>query len=170
MARWQGSRLMAALERADDLMKGLPEDSSKTLLIISDGDFDEPGLPDKVKELAAKDIRVLTLGVGEDDGAPVPSPSGGVITDSQRRAIESRLNAGQLEQLALAGNGFYQTAGFRDSDSEKILDTAARFKPSKDQINESTRVWNERFFWLLLPLGALLLPAFRRPTARRKEA
>lgn len=169
LARLQGSRLVNALDRAETLMQGLPEDSAKTILLISDGDFDEEGLLERVRELTAKDIRLHTLGVGDKDGAPVPAPQGGVITDRQRKAITSRMNAQMLERIAEAGNGFFLEAGFRDNDSEKILRASARLKPSKDDVTESTRVWNERFFWLLFVLCALLLPAFRRPTARRSE-
>ncbi len=170
LVRLQGSRLMAALERAETLMLGLPEDSAKTILLISDGDFDEEGLIERVRELAKRDIRLHTLGIGSTDGAPVPAAKGGVITDMQRKAISSRLNAEMLEQIAKSGNGFYQEASFRDGDTEEILQAATLLKPSKDEVNESTRVWNERFFWLLLPLGALLLPAFRSPHIRRSES
>ncbi len=169
LARLQGSRLMAVLDRAEILMQGLPEDSAKSILLISDGDFDEEGLVERVRKLAQKDIRLHTLGIGTAAGAPVPAPKGGVITDMQRKAINSRLDAEMLKQIASAGNGFYQEAGFRDSDTEEILEAAALLKPAKDEINESTRVWNERFFWLLLPLCALLLPAFRRMHAHRSE-
>lgn len=170
LTKLQGSRVIGAFDRAEILMDSLSEDSAKTILLISDGDFDEPGLADRARELAAKDIRILTLGVGSTDGGNVPSPRGGVLTDRRRQPVVSRLDDLVLKQLAEAGNGFYQEASFRDGDSEDILEAAALLKPSKDDINESTRVWNERFFLLLLPLMLLLLPAFRRPHARKGES
>ncbi len=170
LARMQGSRLAAALERAEDLMRGLSEDSAKTILLISDGDFDEPDLVERVKKLAEQDIRLLTLGVGTLDGAPVPGPRGNTLTDVRRQPVISRLDENRLRQLAEAGNGIYLEASFRDSDSETILESAALLKPSKDETNESTRVWNERFFWLLIPLMLLMLSAFRGQRARRGEA
>jgi Ca-activated chloride channel family protein len=170
LVRLQGSRLMAALDRAEILMDGLPEDSAKSILLISDGDFDEPGLVERIRELAVKNIRLHTLGVGTEDGSPVPDPRGNQMVDARRQLIVSRLNEFVLKQLAEAGNGSYQEASFRDSDSEKILQAAALLKPSKDGMNESTRVWNERFFLFLIPVIGLLLPGFRRPYARKGES
>lgn len=169
LARLQGSRLMAALDRAAILMEGLPEDSAKSILLISDGDFDEPGLVERVRELAVKGIRLHTLGVGTESGAPVPDVRGNPLVDARRQPIVSRLNEFVLKQLAEAGNGSYQEASFRVSDSEEILEAAAMHKPSKDDVNESTRVWNERFFLFLIPVIGLLLPGFRRPHARKGE-
>ncbi len=170
LARMQGSRLAASLERAEDLMRGLSEDSAKTILLISDGDFDEPDLVERVKKLAEQDIRLHTMGVGTAEGAPVPGPQGTTLTDYRRQPVMSRLDADKLRQLAQAGNGMYLEASFRDGDSEDILEAAAMLKPSEDEKNETTRVWNERFFWLLIPLMLLLLSAFRGQRARKGEA
>ncbi len=170
LTRLQGSRLLAALDRAEILMDGLSADSAKTLLLISDGDFDEPGLLDRVKQLAQKNIRLLTLGVGTAKGAEVPATSGGVLTDARRQVISSRLDEAQLKQLAEAGNGFYLEAGFRDSDSEEILAASALLKPSADDSGDSTRIWDERFFWLVWLLMLLLLPTFRRQIIRKETS
>jgi Ca-activated chloride channel family protein len=169
LVRLQGSRLMAALERAEILMDGLPEESAKTILLISDGDFDEQGLVDKVRELAVKQGRLLTLGIGTEEGASVPDARGNPLTDMRGKPVVSRLNTLMLERLAQAGNGFFQKASFREGDSEAILEAASLLKPTEDDIDESTRVWNERFFLVLLVLAALLLSAFRTPARLRAE-
>lgn len=170
LARLQGSRLAAALERAESLIQGLSKDSAKTILLISDGDFDEPGLEDQIRKLTQQGIRLYALGVGSSSGGPVPGPRGNSLTDMRRQPVMSRLDEAQLRRLAEAGNGQYLEASFRDSDSEDILEAAALLKPSKNEVNESTRVWNERFFWPLLLLMLLLLPAFRRPQAHKGES
>jgi len=169
LLRLQGSRLLGALDRAEILMDGLSEESAKTILLISDGDFDESGLVERVRQLAQKGIRLHTLGVGTEDGGKVFDDRGNAITDAQRQPVISRLNELTLERLAEAGNGFYQEASFRDGDSEEILEAAAVITHSEDEVNETTRVWNERFFWLVLIMMAMLLPGFRRPHARRGE-
>jgi Ca-activated chloride channel homolog len=166
----QGSRLLAALDRAEAIINGQAPESAKTLLLISDGDFDEPGLIDRVRQLARKGIKLLTLGVGTTEGGQVPDGHGGFLMDRAGQSIISALNESELKQLAEAGKGFYQAASFRQNDSEAILDAAAQLKPTQDNTDERTRVWNERFFLLLIPLMALLLPAFRRPHARKVEA
>ena len=61
LVRLQGSRLMFALERAEELIAGQPAESVNSLLIISDGDFEEQGLEQRLQELAAAGIRVHIL-------------------------------------------------------------------------------------------------------------
>lgn len=169
LARLQGSRLLAALDRAEELLGGLPEDSAKTILLISDGDFDEAELEQRVRQLTQKDIRLHALGIGSENGGTVPDAQGKDLTDRQRRPIRSRLDAAMLQRLAEAGNGEYIEAGYLDGDTEQILAAATRVLPSEDEMDETTRLWNERFFWLLIPLALLLLSAFRRPVARQGE-
>lgn len=161
----QGSRLLDALDRADILLSGLATDNSKTILIVSDGDFDEPGLGDRVRQLAQKNIKLLTLGIGTSEGASVPDRQGGTLLDRHLQPITSALNADELARLAEAGKGFYQEASFRQVDSETILEAVTRSPTVEGDPNAQTRIWHERFFWLLIPLLIMLLPAFRRSNA-----
>ena len=74
----------------------------------------------------------------------------------------SRLNESLLESLAEQGNGIYREANFRDRDTGDVLALARELAPARAVDDEQTRVWNERFYWLLLPLLLLLLPPIRR--------
>ena len=47
---------------------------SHAVLLISDGDFVEPGIVEKIKALAAKGIDFHVLGVGSVEGDWVPAP------------------------------------------------------------------------------------------------
>jgi Ca-activated chloride channel family protein len=160
----QGSRLNVALDRAEQLLSGQPTEGSRSILLISDGDFDEPNLPDRVRQLAANGIRLHVLGIGSTGGGPVPARigEGDLLRDRNGQIISSRLNDALLRQLAQLGQGLYIKADFRDRDSEQILKRAARRAAAATATDEKTRVWNERFYWMLLPILVLLLPAFRR--------
>lgn len=161
LARLQGSRLHLALDRAEVLLDSLPEDSARSVLLISDGDFDEPDLVTRIEKLAEKGIKLHVMGIGTEEGAQVPAPQGGWIMDRQGNPIRSGLNAALLEDLARAGQGSYQVASFRDEDTEEILEAAAVTRLPPEAGDERTRVWNERFYLPLLFLAALLLPQFR---------
>ncbi|MEJ2453854.1 MAG: VWA domain-containing protein [Candidatus Thiodiazotropha sp.] len=162
LASLKGSRLDAALERAQQLL-GAGE-SGRSILLISDGDFDEPGLTAKIQELRGEGITLHVLGIGTPGGGPIPAQAGqrDLLRDRSGRIIESRLNERLLQQLAKAGGGRYLQADFRDDDSEAILDLAAGDLGQPTPTQEKTRVWNEHFYWLLLPLMLILLPRFRR--------
>jgi Ca-activated chloride channel family protein len=168
LVKLQGSRLTLALDRAETLLGGLPEDSAKAVLLISDGDFDEPDLIARVKELAAKGVRIHVLGVGTEEGARVPATKGGYLTDRQGQPIISRLNEKLLEEIAQAGGGIYQTADYRDDDTAEILEAAAVSSLPPESGDERTRIWNERYYLPVLLLAALMLPQFRGRAARRR--
>ena len=81
-----------------------------------------------------------------------------VVTDEER-----------LEALALAGNGIYRRADYRDDDTEDLLAAASVSNLPAEAGDERTRIWNERFYLPVLLLAAFLLPQFRgRPARRRK--
>ncbi|NEX21843.1 VWA domain-containing protein [Thiorhodococcus mannitoliphagus] len=168
----QGSSLTRALDRAESLLAGLPEDSARAILLISDGDLAEPGLQDRISRLAAQGVRFHALGVGGTQGATVPAPQGGVVVDPadpDHKPVRSALNERLLESLAQAGGGLYLPADYRDSDTDQILAAATLSHLPPEASDASTRIWNERFWLPVLLLAALLLPQFRgaRRIARR---
>ncbi|MGB5833442.1 MAG: VWA domain-containing protein [Thiohalocapsa sp.] len=161
LARLQGSRLHASLDRAEVLLDALPEDSGRSLLLITDGDFDEPGLPERVAGLFERGIRLHVLGVGSEVGGDVPGPRGQPLVDAAGQPVSSSLNKAQLRALADAGGGLYQLADYRDDDSLAVLDAAAVSRLPAEGGDERTRIWYDRFYLPVLLLVALLLPRFK---------
>lgn len=164
LVRLQGSRLMFALQRAEELIAGQPEGSVSSLLVITDGDFDEQGLEARLQELAAAGIRVHVLGVGTPEGDTVPGEGRNTpwIMNRTGQPVISALNEALLQSLAKAGNGLYQRADYRERDTGKILaEVKAQALPGEEQ-DERTRIWNERFYWLTGLALVMLLPLFRR--------
>lgn len=162
LVRLQGSRLGQALERASMLLAGQPKESQHSILLISDGDFDEPGLDKAVESLSTNGIRLHVLGIGTTGGGPVPGQAGRFLLDNRRQPIESKLDEAGLRHLAELGRGVYIRADFRNGDTEQILRLAAEGGQAKAAGDERARVWNERFYWLLLPAMLAMLPVFRR--------
>ncbi|PUB83176.1 MAG: VWA domain-containing protein [gamma proteobacterium symbiont of Ctena orbiculata] len=163
LANLQGSRLIAALERTQQLLGSEGTKSSSSILLISDGDFDEPGLLQRIEDLAEQGIVLHTMGIGTTGGGPVPARVGQseLMRERSGKIIESRLNESLLQQLAQAGGGHYQRADFRDQDSRNILKLAIGDVGRPTPTEEKTRVWNERFYWLIFPLLLFLLSRFR---------
>ncbi|MEW8647113.1 MAG: VWA domain-containing protein [Candidatus Thiodiazotropha endolucinida] len=163
LANLQGSRLIAALERTQQLLGSEGTKSSSSILLISDGDFDEPGLLERIEDLAEQGIVLHTMGIGTTGGGPVPARVGQseLMRERSGKIIESRLNEPLLQQLAQAGGGYYQHADFRDQDSRNILKLAIGDVGRPTPTEEKTRVWNERFYWLIFPLLLFLLSRFR---------
>ena len=158
----KGSRLGTALDRARELLAGQPEDSANSILLVSDGDFPEDGLKDKAEELAEAGISLHALGVGTPGGGPVPTQFGRWMTATAGQTVESRLEEDLLAALAKAGGGVYINASYRDDDTQRVLELAARGQKAQAAAGDArTRVWNERFYLLVVVLMALLFPLFR---------
>ena len=163
----QGSRLGMALDRAEGLLAGLPAESARSILLISDGDFDEPDLPERIRKLAQSGIRLHVLGIGTSEGGRVPAPRGGWVLDRTGAPVVSALNETLLESLAKAGGGIYRTADYRDGDTRAILKAAAVMRLPPEAGDERTRLWNERYWIPVLAVVGLLVPQFRGRRHRR---
>ncbi len=162
LVQLQGSRLLNALDRAAGLLAGQPAGSVNSVLIITDGDFDEPDLVPRLQAFAAENVRVHVLGIGTPEGDAVPDRNEVWIRDRDGQVVISALNEPLLKMMAEAGGGIYQRADYRQRDTDRILDEVkAQALPGGDA-EERTRVWNERFYWLAGVALLLLLPLFRR--------
>ncbi|WP_373509192.1 VWA domain-containing protein [Thiocapsa sp.] len=166
----QGSRVGAALARAELLLAGLPEDSARSILLISDGDLEEPDLPEQVGRLASGGIRIHSLGIGTAQGGLVPAPAGGFVRDLRGEPVRSSLGTTLLARLAEAGTGIHRVADYRDSDSDAILRAVSVSRLPPQSSDERTRVWNERFWIPVVLLMLLLLARFRAPILRRSPS
>ncbi len=170
LARLQGSRLHAALDRAKILLESLPEDSARSLLLISDGDFDESGLTEHVRELQDAGVALHVLGIGTRDGGDVPGPRGSPLIGPNGTPVRSALEEDRLQSLAEAGGGLYRRADYRDDDTAEILKAAAVSTLPPQAGDDRTRVWHDRYYIPVLLLAALLLPRFKgRARHRRRE-
>lgn len=164
VVRLQGSRLQFALQRAAELVAGQPEESVNSLLIVTDGDFEEPGLEQQLQSLADAGIRVHILGVGTPEGDAVPGDGrmNPWIKNSAGELVVSALNEPLLQSLAKAGNGIYQRADYREQDTERILaEVKAQALPSAGP-DEHTRIWGEHFYLPVALVLLLLVPLLRR--------
>lgn len=161
LARLQGSRLLEALDRAETLLDSLPQESARSLLLISDGDFDEAGLTERVRALAAAGIPLHVLGVGAPEGGEVPGQRGTELIGPDGAPVRSALDEAQLRALAEAGGGLYRHADYRDDDTGDILEAAAVSRLPPQASDERTRVWHDRYYIPVLLLMAFLLPRFR---------
>jgi Ca-activated chloride channel family protein len=172
LAQLQGSRLHQAIDRAETLLDALPTDSARSLLLISDGDFDEEGLVERAQALADRGIPMHVLGIGTEAGGQVPGTRGGPLTGPSGRPVHSALDEAQLRALAEAGNGIYRTADYRDADTRDVLEAAAVTRLPPKAADERTRIWNDRFYLPVLLLAALIVPRFRgkaKPAQPREE-
>ncbi len=160
LATITGSRLKPALSMANDML-GHESGNQKSILVVSDGNFDETDIP--ALAAAAPGASIYTMGVGTDEGAPVSS-NGEWLKGADGKMLMARLRADRLRALSDAGHGAYIPADYTDRDTRELLGRiggTADSGPAK----KNTRVWRERFYIAAFLMALLVLPWFRRGSA-----
>jgi len=157
----QGTQLVTALQRCKQLL-ALESGSSKSVILLSDGEFSGVDPEQLVEELKTVGVRLYILGMGTSEGAPVPTPGGEWYRDADGVPVLSRLNEKGLQRLAAATGGFYQRADYRQGDTAALLQALVTGARGGEAGERSIRLWNERYYIFLIPLMLLLLARFRR--------
>ena len=158
----KGSRLTEALARAEQMLAGQPDNSSRHVLLISDGGFGDGNLEEYVKRLTGEGVHLHILGIGTPEGGPVTGSSGTHLQLADGSTVVSQLDEEGLKKLAAIGNGIYQRAGYRNDDTEALLEAIGELSHAEVVANQKTRIWNERYYLLAALAMLLVLPIYRR--------
>ncbi len=118
----QGTAIGSAIELGINSFTPAPE-SSKALILITDGENHEDDAVQAARMAAEKGIKVNTIGIGHPEGVPIPVTGAGgqksYLKDREGNIVISKLNEKMLQQIATAGNGVY----VRSSDARLGLNT-----------------------------------------------
>jgi Ca-activated chloride channel family protein len=134
------------------------------ILLITDG-VDPSAISEITSIIEDKgEYRLSILGVGTENGAPIPLGSGGFVKDTRSgNVIIPKLNISDLRRLASANNGNYQTVSNDDRDIDNLLAAMeSLFSDSTQQTDRSFDLWNDRGYLLALLLIPILLLTFRK--------
>ncbi len=155
----QGARTDRALALASQLLKQASQPEGRILLITDEIEAG-PGAADRP---IADGYELSILGMGTQDGAPIPIP-GGVLKDKQGNIVIARLNGNNLRRIAHAGKGQYATVTSNDNDIRQLgLDKRFSVNDAPEKNDDLTSdIWKEAGPWLLLPVLPLAALAFRR--------
>ena len=106
----QGTAIGSAINLG---MKSFSPDneSSKVLIIITDGENHEGDAIALAKQAAERGITIHAIGLGLPDGAPIPVYTGSgnksYLKDQEGNTVISKLNESMLNQISAAGGGMY---------------------------------------------------------------
>jgi len=137
------------------------------VLLISDsvGDANSGELDDAIKKLAGAGHRLSILGVGTNEGAPVPAPDGGFVKGADGSILLPKLDDASLSALARQGGGAYRQLSNDDSDFNALLASLSQAlgqQQGKEVNGLLADQWRDEGPWLLLPLIPLAALFFRR--------
>jgi Ca-activated chloride channel family protein len=164
-----GTDLAAAVRTAQGAFD--PKASSeKAVILITDGENTGPDDPLKAAQDARNSgIKLFCIGVGSNDGVPVPAAEGGFKKDAAGRIVLSRLDESLLTRMALATGGGYVRSVAGDMDLDTIYHEQIRGHMKASTVHSGRKqVWSDRYQWPLTMAVLFLfmirwLPSVKKP-------
>lgn len=144
------------------------EKKYKSLVIISDGeDHDEHALA-KAKEAAESGVIIHTVGIGSPQGVTLYDPATKAPKlDESGNPVVTKLNEGELQNIAAAGRGTYSLLNNSDAVAEKIMGEV----DGMEQKNLGAVIFTDYksyFQYFLIVAFAALLIEWLIPSATKK--
>lgn len=123
----QGTAIGSAIDLA--ARSFTPEtDASKAVLVITDGENHQDDAVAAAKRAHEKGIAVHTIGMGLEQGAPIPEKGnpGQFMKDGSGNVVVSKLDEGTLKRIAEAGEGLYVRASNSEVGLTQLLEEVNR--------------------------------------------
>ena len=159
MVSSQGTAITEAISLATTYYND-EEQTNRVLFIISDGEDHEGNVAAMVKEAAELGIKIYTIGVGSEAGAPIPIKKNGILQyykrDQENQQVITRLNTETLQEIAAIGNGTY----IDGSDTGEVIDTVTAILNGMDKKEFEAKQFTDfkdQFQWFLAAGLFLLL-------------
>lgn len=148
----QGTEIGRAIELA---IKSFGEsENSKAIVIISDGEDHENGDAVKAAQEAAKlGIKIYTIGMGLDEGTPIPlynqyGKKTGYKKDKEGNVVITKLDDNMLRQIAQIGDGIYVRASNSNVGLDKIYEDIS--KADKNEFESMVFTdYDDQFQWFV---------------------
>jgi len=155
-----GQRADLAVARGLELLRQAGLGRGRLLLIGSSLDQHERSAIATL--LQGQGERLLMLGVGTEQGAPIAGENGSFLKDTSGAILIPRLDNAGLQRIATELGGRYRQARLGDEDLAALglLDQAGTLQ--RDDEVTRLEAWLDQGYWLLLPLLLLAALAGRR--------
>lgn len=167
----KGTNLGDAIRTSLKTLEGSSH-NAQAVILITDGEDQTGDALAAAEDAKAKGVRIFTIGIGRDEGAPVPAPGGGFHRDSNGEIALSKLDETTLQKIALTTGGRYVHSVTGDVDLEAIYKQGIKATlTDQDLGSKRQQRWEERFQWLLaLALVALAIEPLVPERVKRPKA
>lgn len=156
----QGSKLSPALDMAFTMLQGEPG-TNKSIIVMSDGGFEDATAIITAKDLGKKGIVIHTMGIGTEEGAPIADPEGKNKIKNGIPVI-SKLEKTRFQEISNAGNGHYFEAHYSHHDENTIFEDFEKRAIEEIATGKKNRFWEEHFYLFIIPILPIILFWFRR--------
>jgi Ca-activated chloride channel family protein len=145
----KGTAIGTAIRTSLDAFEGASHES-RAIILITDGEDHVGNAMEAAEQAKIDGVRIFTIGIGRDEGSPIPAPDGGFRRDRRGEIILSKLDEPTLQKIALNTGGSYVRSVTGDVDLEKIYSQGIKATLEDQELGSKRRQrWEERFQWVL---------------------
>lgn len=156
----QGTAIGAAIDLS---VKSFTDTTKKhsAIVIITDGENHEDDAVKAAKNAADQGIKIYTIGMGSEQGAPIPVFDNGTRVgfrqDQSGKTVLTKLDANMLSEIADAGNGRFIRANNNDDGLDLILKELGSLDRKEFKAKMYTDFENQFQYFLAIALFFLLI-------------
>lgn len=147
----QGTNLADAIKKASDSFSS-DEGKNRAIILITDGENHEPEAVEAAADAGKKGIMINTIGIGSQNGVPIPLIENGVIKgyrkDKEGQTVVTRLNADLLKTIAGKANGVFVQASQADLGLNAVLDKISELDKAQLESKMYTD-YEDQFQWFI---------------------
>ena len=151
-----GPPLQLALDKLTSDESLVSRQTSKIIILISDGEDFGNETEEIADALREKGISLYTLGVGTEQGSRIPSRAG-FKKDSRGQEVISKLNPEDLKDLARITEGKYFEINENQNEVGRLIATIESIEGELRDAREMDVSANRYFYFLLAALALLML-------------
>jgi len=141
----------------------------KAVVLISDGEDHDPHSTAVLQQLSDNGVIVYTVGVGSVDGAPIMEPGSNTYkTDINGQTVISKLNEGELMQIAQKTGGNYQHLDNAEMTSNKVAQALNGMEKKAIESNSNVKQYASFYYFFALIALLILVAEIFIPETKRK--
>ncbi|MDR1680367.1 MAG: VWA domain-containing protein [Prevotellaceae bacterium] len=138
----------------------LQSEKSRVLIIITDGENHEDDPVAMAEEAQKQGIVVYTIGIGSEQGKPIPMSNGAMLKDRDGNIVVTKLDEAILQKIATAGGGAYTRATNADLGLDRVIDDIRNME-KQEMSSFVFSDFNEQYMYFFgIALAFLLLDVF----------
>ncbi len=136
----QGTDYLKAMQTVVDKFKNIPA-GARQVVMLSDGEDNEGNEKPALKLAAKEGISVITVGIGSDEGAPIPEYVFGQLmgykTDMNGQTVISKRENIALKNIADQTNGTYVDGNNLENATTQVIDGLRKSASSSESMVKS---------------------------------